>query len=552
MTNDELGNLLQRLIAGWENEVVEFKRAGADFDTDRIGRYFSALANEANLRSANGGWLVFGVDDSTREVVGTSYRPEHERLHGLKGQMSNGTQPSVTFREIHELEHDGGRVVLMEIPPAPRGLPISWNGHYYGRAGESLTALGVDKLDAIRQQTIAKDWTAVAVPGATLAHLDPAAVARARLGFTGRHAARIPAAEIGEWSDEVFLAKARLTRNGQLTRAAVLLLGAAESTHLLSPHPAEMTWKLVGEQEAYEHFHPPFLLSATALAARIRNVQMRLMPPNELIYREIGKYNERSILEALYNCIAHQDYSARSRVIVIEYVDRLEFISVGEFFDGSPDDYALREATPREYRNPFLVEAMTELNLIDHMGYGIHRMVQDQMLRFLPLPDYDLTSRPNEVKLTMPGAVIDQAYSQLLMVRTDLPLEDVLALDRVQKRLPISAKTAQRLRKDKLIEGRGRSVRVSAAVAAATDAKADYIRDRANDDYVARLVLDFIDEFDAATRADIDSLLWDKVGDVLTSDARTAKISNLLAKLKRAGKIRNAGSRAHSSWVRAE
>src|SRR5690606_7713676 len=146
-----------------------------------------------------------------------------------------------------------------------------------------------------------------------------------------------------------------------------------------------MTWKLVGEEQAYEHFHPPFLLTATALAKRIRNVQIRLLPPDELIYREISKYDERSILEALYNCIAHQDYSKNSRIIVTEHVDKVEFVSVGEFYDGLPNDYALVERTPRKYRNPYLVEAMTELNLIDHLGYGIHRMVRDQVRRFLPL-----------------------------------------------------------------------------------------------------------------------------------------------------------------------
>jgi len=47
------------------------------------------------------------------------------------------------------------------------------------------------------------------------------------------------------------------------TRAALLLLGKAESTGLLSPHPAQLTWKLEGPEHAYEHFGPPFLLSTT-------------------------------------------------------------------------------------------------------------------------------------------------------------------------------------------------------------------------------------------------------------------------------------------------
>jgi ATP-dependent DNA helicase RecG len=125
---DALG-LLAQLIAGWENEIVEFKRADSDYKTDRIGQYFSALSNEANLRGAAAGWLVFGVHDKTRQVVGTDYRPQLERLQSLKMQVAQGTEPSVTFRTILEVDHPNGRVVMMEVPPAPAGMPISFHGH---------------------------------------------------------------------------------------------------------------------------------------------------------------------------------------------------------------------------------------------------------------------------------------------------------------------------------------------------------------------------------------------------------------------------------------
>ena len=45
----------------YENEVVEFKKAENNFDFDDLGKYFSALSNEANLRDKDFGWLVFGV-----------------------------------------------------------------------------------------------------------------------------------------------------------------------------------------------------------------------------------------------------------------------------------------------------------------------------------------------------------------------------------------------------------------------------------------------------------------------------------------------------------
>lgn len=119
-TEEGLSVLLESLIASGENEVVEFKQASGDYSIDDIGRYFSALANEANLRGANAGWLVFGVHDKTRQVVGTDYRQQVQRLHSLKMQIAENADPRITFRDIHELEHAGGRVLLFEEGPLLR------------------------------------------------------------------------------------------------------------------------------------------------------------------------------------------------------------------------------------------------------------------------------------------------------------------------------------------------------------------------------------------------------------------------------------------------
>ena len=486
---------------------------------------------------------------NSRQVTGTTHLESVEKRQSLKHHVQQSIDQGLTIREIYEVERDGKRVILLEIPAAPLGIPISWKGDYRARAGESLVPLSLDKQDEIRRQTINTDWTAEVIPNATLDHLDPDAILRARQGFAERYP-RL-ADQIHSWDDATFLDKARLTLDGGITRAAILLLGKNTATHLVSPHPAELTWKLTGAESAYEHFQTPFLLTATALAKRIRNIQLRLLPPDELIYREISKYDERSVLEALYNCIAHQDYRQRSRVIVTEHVDRVEFISVGEFFDRAPEDYMLSERVPRSYRNPFLVTAMTELNLIDHLGSGIQRIVADQRRRFLPMPDYDL-SDPTEVKLTIHGAVIDEAYTQLMMVRTDLPLEDVLALDRVQKKMPVTKEAVARLRRAHLIEGRSPNLHVSSVVAAATDTMAAYVRTRAqSDDFYAKLVMDYLTVAGEASRQDINELLWDKLSDALGDSQKRNKVMNLLTKMRRNGQIRNAGTRSQPRWMLA-
>ena len=543
MNPEKLNRLLEQLIAAWENEVVEFKQASTDYDTDKIGEYFSALSNEANLRGAERAWLVFGIDNKTRTVVGSDYRLDVERLHSLKHQIAQATSPGITLREIHVLNHPQGRVVLFEVPAAPRGMPIAWKGHYYARAGESRISLGLDKQDEIRQQTVNQDWSAQVVVGASMSDLDEMAVRRARESFAQKYANRLDSNEVMSWAIDTFLTRARLMQNGQITRTALLLLGKAESAYLLLPHPAQLTWKLEGQERAYEHFGPPFLLSTTQLYQRIRNIQLRILPQDELIPIEVSKYNQQIVLEALHNCIAHQDYERNGRVVVTEQSDKLIFENEGGFFEGQPDEYIQGDKTPRRYRNPFLTQAMSELNMIDTMGYGIHLIYYGQAQRYFPLPDYDI-SQPFAVKMTLYGGVVDPAYSRLLIQKTDLPLIDVLALDRVQKKLSIPDDAATRLRKAGLIEGRKPNFHVSALVANVTANKVDYIRTRTQDDeFYAKLLTDYLKRFNRANRTEINKLLDGKLSDALNDEQKERKIANLLTKLRRSGIIINTGTR---------
>lgn len=548
MDQAALARLLNELIAAWESEVVEFKQAGDDYDSDKIGRYFSAMSNEANLRGLDRAWLIFGVNNKTRNVVGSNYREAPERLQSTKQQIAASTEPSITFRNIHTLNHSQGRVVLFEIPVAPRGMPIAWKGHYYARAGESLSSLGLDKQDEIRQQTLLQDWTAQVVQKASLSDLDEAAVAKARDSYARKYANRFSIDEVMSWPLTTFLDRARITQSGEITRSALLLLGKAESAWHLSPHPAQLTWSLEGAERAYEHFAPPFLINTTKLYQRIRNIQLRLLPQDVLLPIEVAKYDQKIVLEALHNCIAHQDYTRNARIIVTEKLDRLIFENEGGFFEGAPGDYIEGNKIPRRYRNPFLAQAMAELNMIDTMGYGIHAIHVGQARRYFPMPDYDL-NEPHAVKMTIYGSVVDPAYSRMLIQKTDLSLDEILALDRVQKRLPLSDPMIKRLRRNGLIEGRKPNFHVSASVAGATASKADYIRTRAqDDDYYAKLIVDYLSKFGGASRKEIDDLLLDKLSSALSQVQKKNKIGNIISKLRIGGVIHNAGSRAAPEW----
>lgn len=207
-----------------------------------------------------------------------------------------------------------------------------------------------------------------------------------------------------------------------------------------------------------------------------------------------------------------------------------------------------QDRIPRRYRNPFLAQAMAELNMIDTMGYGIYDMYARQAKRYFPMPDYDLTE-PGAVRLIIYGGVVDPAYSRLLIQKTDLPLTDVLALDRVQKKLPIPDEAISRLRRSGLIEGRKPHLHVSATVAKVTADKASYIRTRSQDDeFYAKLIIDYLEKFGQASRKEINQLLLDKLSDALSDTQKNTKISTLLTKLRRRKLIVNTGSYTAPCW----
>ena len=239
----------------------------------------------------------------------------------------------------------------------------------------------------------------------------------------------------------------------------------------------------------------------------------------------------------------------RACIVVTETIDRLVFENEGGFFDGAPNDYVTGNRIPHRYRNPFLAQAMAGINMIDTMGYGIHTMFTGQAKRYFPMPDYDLGESP-VVRMTLHGALIDEAYSRMLIQKIDLSLPDILALDRVQKKLPVDETSAQRLRSAKLIEGRRPNLYVSADLAITDADKAGYLRTRAQDDaFYEKLVSDYLAKFGAATRKEIDTLLWDKLSDALNHGQRVSKISNLLTRMREAGVIENQGGRRSSHWV---
>ena len=225
-----------------ENECVEFKEAKNNYDFVKLGRYFSALSNEANLAGKDCSWLIFGVEDKSRKIVGTNFRRDKKSIENLKSEIANKTNDRMTFINIHELFFDEKRVLLFEIPAALKGIPTSWEGHFYGRDSENLHPLSINKLERIRNQNNNYDWSGDIIKNATINDLDINAIEKARKEYIAKND-RLKK-EVESWDNITFLNKAGICKNGKVTNTAMILLGKEESSYLLEDASPQITWVL--------------------------------------------------------------------------------------------------------------------------------------------------------------------------------------------------------------------------------------------------------------------------------------------------------------------
>lgn len=534
-----------------ETEWFEFKRNHCD--PRSLGEYLSALANSACLAGQPRGYLVFGIDNDTREVVGTQFDPYAVKAKGnqdLLPWLAAGLRPNIGF-ETHVVEHPGGRVVLFEVNPAC-DQPVSFYGTPFVRVGSSKTEINKHPGKARAIWTRGHDWSAEICEAATIADLDPVSVAKAREQFVVKHPGQ--AGAVATWDDVTFLNKARVLKQGAPTHAALLLLGRSEAASLLSPAVAKISWILKDANNReldYQHIGPPFLLAGDWLLKRLRNLTVRALPSGTLFPQEITQYDPWVIREALHNCIAHQDYGLRGRITVVEFPDRVILTNVGDFLPGDVETVIRQDAPQAVYRNPFLADTMVELNLIDTQGGGIKRMFEIQRRRHFPLPDYDLTEA-GHVAVHISGRILDERYTRLLMERTDLDLGQVMLLDRVQKGLRLGKDEHRRMKAAGLVEGRYPSLMVAGAVAKAVGGAGRHIRERGFDKkYYLDIILALVHEHGPVDRSDVDETLVSKLPDRLTASQKRRKVQNLMQELRQSGKIINKGSRSRPKWVLA-
>ena len=555
-TQKELERLLKDfLLLPAETEWLEFKENCHDIE--RIGKYISGLSNSACMKNRQYGYMVWGVQDETHEIIGTSLDLDKPLPSNSQPRiwLKNKLSPAIDF-EFFTFYVDGKRIVLLEIEAAYR-QPVAFDHKEYVRFGSSLTELSkYPSHEETIWRSLGHDWTGETIPGLGLEALSQDAIVLARKRFQEKHKEDSFAEEIQEWDDWTFLNKSRLAIDNEITRAAVLLLGKPEFSNYLKPASAKITWNLVDSEGIsidYHHFEPPFLITVDQLFAKIRNIVLRAMPDGTLFPIEIPQYDSWVFREALHNCIVHQDYNRRKNIVVTEFPDRIIFANAGKFLPETIENAIFNNRRPRLYPNQHLAEVMVELKMIDTIGSGIARMFRTQQKRFMPMPEYDLSNQ--EVLVTLWGKILDLRYTRLLIRETGLSLKEIILLDKVQKNIQIEKEEAESLRKKKLIEGRFPNIFPASEIARKGDKVKEYLETKGFDDhFYMQRILEFLCLKGEAKKGEIYKLLAHHLPAFMTDKQKQNKITNLLAvKMSyREGLVQNTGGKGKSCWSLTE
>lgn len=399
-----LCTLLRRLVAlPKENEWVEFKH---NFHSeDEIGERISAIANSACIDNKAYGYLVFGVDDSTHEIIGTAFRPTQKMVgsNELENWLIQNLTPHIDFR-IYEFKCDGKDIALFEIPAA-ENVPVDYKKVPYIRVG-SITRRLSDFPNKER-----KIWNNIKYNFETSIAMDGCSAADVIKYLDTQSYFDMMELPYPTTQESVIdrLVVAGLVVNKDDCYAITNLGGILFAKNLHDFKSLERKIVRVVQYRGNnkietildEEFTKGYAIGFTTLVKFIND----LLPRNEMIgdalREDVRMYPQLAIRELVANSIIHQDFSITGTSTLIEiYNDRIEFSNPGE-----PLIDPIRFIDEYRSRNEKMASLMRRLKICEEKGSGIDKVVFQCELFQLPAPYF--VSTPVHTR------VILYAYKQL-------------------------------------------------------------------------------------------------------------------------------------------
>lgn len=375
-----------------EGQDLEFKQWNERSMRDSLGIVVEAAICMAN---GEGGTVVFGVAD---KVIGRQQAilgvPDKVDVNLLRIAVYDKTDPKITpFFEELRVPEGTGRLLVMQVRGGLQPYTDT-SGTGTVRVGKNCKPLTGSMRKKIAIETGETDFTAQTVEGDPAHMLSPTAMERIRDWARKEKAPT----ELTGLSDADLIASLRLTRDGKLTRAGMLIAGKSQAICDSFPGYVWTYLKMTGD-DLYTNRSdgrdamPIALLKLEELIDRDNPITT---VKHGLFHFEYRTYPLIALREALLNAFCHADYRINSPILVKHYADRIEMSNPGGFIGGVSSLNILHH--PPVSRNPLLVDALLNLRLVNRSNLGIGRMFQGLLIEGKEPPNIE--EMENSVRLT--------------------------------------------------------------------------------------------------------------------------------------------------------
>ena len=362
--------------------------------------YVIALCNEG------GGRLVIGMHDNfPHRVTGT------RQAQDAIGQLEPDIYRDTTIRpEIYELyDEENRRVLVIEVPSRPIGKVFKFEDVPLMRVGEELKPMSDAMYLKILQES-EPDFSEKICEGLTLEDLDEEAIRVMKQGYAQR------------WNKPEFVSTptlqvlrdfALMNKDGQLTNAALILLGKSEAIrkHLYC-NRVTVEYRLYHsmiEYTARQEFQEPLVLMVDSVWNYINQPASNPLQHYNDGFRigDIPAFNREVVREAILNACCHRVMFIQSDVVVKQYPDQLVITNAGGFPVGVDVDNILTvNSMPR---CKLITEVLQKAGFIEKSGQGVDKMFYHCLMDGKCLPDYSLTDEW-QVCLRLPGEIKYPAF----------------------------------------------------------------------------------------------------------------------------------------------
>jgi ATP-dependent DNA helicase RecG len=400
MTPEDLHHLVKHLRSlPRETEWVEFKHNKSD--PQEIGEYLSALSNSAALYHKGRAFILWGIEDASNNLLGTSFSPRKKKVGNeeLENWLLRLLTPRIDFK-IHEGMVGGKQVVLFEIQPASY-QPVSFSGTEYIRVGSYKKKLRDHpekerSLWAIFSETSFETGTAASAVSSdqVLSLIDYVGCFKL-LGIPlpdNRKAIldRLSAERVMKpIPDDLFdisnvgaiLFAVDLRRFDRLARKAarVVIYQGDNKIRTVKEHP----------DPASDAPRPGYAIGFEPLLAWINDQLPQNEELGQALRRKVRLYPEVAIRELVANALIHQDFNITGTGPMIEvFSSRMEITNPGlplvdplRFIDEPPLS-----------RNETLAGFMRRMNICEERGSGIDKVISQVEFFQLPAPDFRTTT----------------------------------------------------------------------------------------------------------------------------------------------------------------